>query len=603
MLKAMEHRGPDGDGIYVAPSGACVLGHRRLSILDLSDAAAQPMVSLDKGRALSFNGEIYNYLDLKERLSLPVRDFQSSGDTELLFKWLQHRGGMALADLNGMFAFAYWDDQVGELMLARDGFGQKCLFYYDDGEVLVFASELRALVASGLVPRKISQQASLNYLAYGWIQEPQTILEGVKILSAGHLLRVSAVDRKPVLVNHARPSTRKVKADGPALRQAFSEAVERTLISDVPIGLFLSGGIDSAAIAAMAVRRQGASLRTLTVTFPDLDKKKSEGEGALRTAQYLGTDHSEVHISSQDLLGLLPQALDAMDQPSMDGLNIFLVSYGARQAGLKVALSGLGGDELFGGYHTFRDIPRQLWLRRHAGRLAGPLKALGKSQGPWHGRLEKMIEILQEPATLMAQYHVRRKLFSFAQIKRLVPEAGHGDDGSLMDPYLTRLLDSFQKEFALPDAIGLFEAHEYMSRILLKDSDVMGMAHSLEIRCPFLDREFSQLAQALPAESRVPRCRPKDAFVQALAGDLPPSVFGPKRGFSLPFQQWQTKELRADISETLHGLSRHLPWIDQRAVDSLWQAFLTHPQRVGWARPWSLFVLARYARNLAVQWP
>lgn len=598
MLEAMRYRGPDGGGTYVSPSGNCVLGHRRLSILDLSEAAAQPMLSPDQRFALSYNGEIYNFSELRAKLPDSEKIARSSGDTEVLLRMLAQQESRCLDELNGMFVFAFWDEAQQKLLVARDGFGQKPLYYARVGELLVFASEQKALLASGLVKKDLDIESTLSFLSYGWCQEPATMLREVKTLPHGYFLRVELGQSDFEPSNYSVASVGK-RACGPEeLRDLFGQAVSRTLVSDAPIGLFLSGGIDSSAVAAAASKASGKSLHTLTVTFPD-SESDSEGIFAREIADRWGTRHTEVPISGSEMLRLLPRSLAAMDQPSMDGTNTYLVAYGARQVGLKAALSGLGGDELFGGYASFGDLPRILEWRSKLG-LLSPLITSALDFSPrWNRRLGKSRDIFLEPGDLAHQYFVRRQVFSDRQLEYLAPSVVSDFSKPYLDPDLLAKLQAVARESALSDAIGFMESNFYMCQILLRDSDVMGMAHSLEIRNPFLDKEFSRRVQAMGAETRKFGPSPKRAFVEAMGDWLPESCSRPKKCFALPFKHWLLDELRSEVDQGLRTLGAQIPWIDQKAVDELWENFQKHPDQVGWARPWLLFVLSHYLRSLA----
>lgn len=594
MVEALRHRGPDGEGYYRSPSGTCLLGHRRLAILDLSDAAAQPMVSPDAQYAFVYNGECYNYHAMKAALTANGESFTSTGDTEVLFCLLRKRGRACLSGLNAMFAFGFWDEAQQTLLLARDRFGQKPLYHARIGSLLLFASELRALLASDLVERRISPAAIRSYLAYGAVQGPETIVDGVRLLPAAHYLEYQAEGRESN-GGYWTPPTDKQPLAAEALRDEFRKAVERHLISDAPIGLFLSGGIDSSAIAAAAVRtRTGPPPVSLAVVFPDAPSH-CEQEHARRMARHAGTDHHEIPLTGSELLARLPSAIAAMDQPTVDSINTEVVSYAARCAGLKVALSGLGGDELFGGYPSFRDVPRLVsWLR--------PMRAvMGKIVGsisdaaPYSRRSAKIMDLISCPGDPVGVYLARRRLFTSAQVQSLLPsDPRNGWSADIPDETyqdFARLAEPREP----PDAIGLLEMRAYMENMLLRDSDVMGMAHSLEIRVPFLDADFSGAALRLDSGARVPSRIPKARLVEALGDWLPrENVERPKQGFTFPFVHWMQKELRGEMEGGLEALAARCPLIAPGFTKALWLRFLARPDSVGWSRPWSLYILSTY---------
>ena len=593
MAASMRHRGPDGQGVYVSPTGRCVLGHCRLSILDLSDSAAQPMLSADRSHALVYNGECYNFQEIRNEFHKCGETFLSSGDTEVILKLLVREGNSALSKINGMFALALWDDRNQELVLARDRYGQKPLYVFRSGKLTLFASEVRSLLASGLVPRKADPDAIRGYLAYGAVQEPYSIVSGVSILRPGSYMTLQVDGKGKTDCYWECPSNGKAVAPD-ELREKFCSAVKRHLVSDVPLGLFLSGGIDSSAVTAAATRSANAEIKTLSVVFPD-QPSQSEAKYASQMASLSGTEHCEIPITGQDLLGLLPNALDAMDQPTGDAINTYIVSRAASQAGLTVALSGLGSDELFGGYPSFSDVPKMLRIRRLLGWCNGCGANLLQHFGLFSIKLSKMMEMLDAPADIVNSYLVRRRVFSSRQIKRIAPGlAGEGWDHGLNENYMSQL-HSMVKSLEIHDAVGLLEMQAYMGQMLLRDSDVMGMAHSLEIRLPFLDTDFSSFVLGLAPETRIPRRQPKWLFTEAMGEWLPREISGrDKWGFTLPFKNWMLRELKKEVLDGILNLPRVCSEMKQDVLLKLWEQFCVQPEKIGWFRLWSLFVLGRY---------
>ncbi len=495
MNEAMKHRGPDGRGVWCDDARSVFLGHVRLAIIDTSDAALQPMVSGNGRYVMVYNGECYNFRDLRRILEAEGCRFRSQSDTEVVLEWVASRGIAGLAEIKGMFAFAFWDDREQSLLLVRDRFGIKPLYYAErPGGRLLFASEVRALPASGLIERRVRVEALVDYLLYGFVIEPETIVAGVAMLRAGTWLRWRARGGKAEQGTFfsglsGRPDGR---VSLPEMRERFVGAVESHLVSDVPLGAFLSGGVDSSAVVGAMSKSRGAAVKTLTVTFPDA-VDYSEGDHARRWARKCGTDHTEVPLTGEDLLRLLPRALSAQDQPTVDGVNTFVVSRAARDAGLTVALSGLGGDELFGGYPSFRDVPRALRWRSLLGGL-GPL--LGRAaEGffpPFHRQPAKIADLLQAPPELADMYAARRRLFSPFQCAKLYP-------GFAPSPRSSFGIDSHAADLHPLDRVSLLEQTFYMRNQLLRDSDSMSMACSLEIRVPFLDADFVETAWAAGA--------------------------------------------------------------------------------------------------------
>lgn len=594
MTNAMVRRGPDGGGFYVAESGQCVLGHRRLSILDLSSASAQPMTSSDGRYHLSYNGEIYNFSVLRSQLEQSGIQFHSKGDTEVLLHVLATWGVQGLARVNGMFALALWDERERTLLLARDRFGQKPLYWARVSQGIVFASEIRAMLASGLVPAKLDQAGLQGYLSYGAVQEPKTIIQSVQALPRGCYLLLSAeskdsIHRLPKLNNSLR-----IASVG-ELRDLFAAAVNRHLISDVPVGCFLSGGLDSSAIVAAAVHGQQSELHTLSVVFPDAIEL-SEQSYANNIAEKYHTRHQEIPINNDELRVLSEKAIHAMDQPTGDAVNTFIVAHAASQAGLKVALSGLGGDELFGGYPSFTDVP--MMIKYHTAlRPVGLLftQAAGILDA-WNRRNGKRKDFFEAPRSVLNAYLTRRRAFTSRQLGALCHMYAQAEWISGVPAETSSGLEARTRGMALPDAIAFLELEFYLGNMLLRDTDTMGMWHSLEIRAPFLDAEFSEAILSLDPDVRIPRKLSKWKLVEILGDWLPAGLAQrPKQGFVLPFERWLSGSWRNDVEAGLKALPKLAPF-DDHAIQDLWTAFLKAPAHVGWFRVWQLYVLSQYLR-------
>lgn len=604
MHEALRHRGPDGEGVWQSPGGQVLLAHRRLSILDLSECGRQPMVSADGRHVIAYNGECYNFRDLQSRDALRGLAWRSTSDTEVVLELLARQGSDALPELAGMFAGALWDERERSLLLFRDRLGIKPVYYATPQPGLfVFASEVRALLASGLVERRLDRAALESFLAYGFVQSPLTIIEGVRELPPAHWmsLRPGGTPAPRRYWTIPFPAAGESEPAGPELdqriRDLFVSSVERHLVSDVPVGVFLSGGVDSGAILSAVARVSGGITKTVTAAFPDEDVF-DEGQEARRLAQRAGAEHVEVPLSARDLLALLHESLEVQDQPSTDAVNTYIVSRAARQAGLTVVLSGLGGDELFGGYPSFRDVPRALRLHRSLRFLRpGAWEALARAcRGD--RRFVKIAELMRTDGSSLGCYLARRRLFSSSQIHRLLSERPDGWIAGL-EPAAHRDLAALSARLDPIDAVSLGELSVYMGSQLLRDCDVMGMAHSLEIRVPFLDNDLvDAVAAAGPAARRYDEGR-KPAFVRAMDGIIDPAL-GRKRkmGFTMPFERWILGDLREQVEEVLtsnvlDGLGGFRP----AAAAGLWSGFLRNPRRFGWTRPWSLYVLGRYVER------
>jgi asparagine synthase (glutamine-hydrolysing) len=615
MMAAMRHRGPDDEGLHVGSSVA--IGMRRLSIIDLA-GGHQPVFNEDGTIAVVCNGEIYNFRDLRRQLEALGHVFRTRSDTEVVVHAYEQWGADCVCRLRGMFALAIHevpdrtDGKSERLFLARDRLGIKPLYYTCVDGTVLFASEVRALLATGRVPRRLSLTALDGYLLFGSVGEPMTLVEGVYSLPPGHRILLDA-QRQPREVcpepywdfpasatgtSAAGITDRRKALD--QLRPLLEEAVRLHLFADVPVGIFLSGGIDSTALAALASREQ-SGVRTFTVVFPE--EEFSEAELARRTAKKFGTDHQELLLSGEEMLGRMDDAVAALDQPSMDGINTYFVSGAVQQAGLKVALSGLGGDEVFGGYPTFRLTPRLQKLAALAGWVPRPLRswgaALASRWGEHHGRADaarKLAALWREPAQLPHPYFYLRLLFTPEQVTTLRAGKPESDYDLGWRRWLAQSgaaaesLDSFT-------AVSLLEARSYLVNTLLRDTDAVSMAHSLEVRVPFLDHSVVEFVAKLPPSLKRLRKTPKALLVDALRDLLPSEVISqPKRTFTFPWERWLRgalcEQVAAGITHVPDGLR---PLVSTDAFQSVWQAFLEG--RTGWARPWSLYVLNQWVRH------
>jgi asparagine synthase (glutamine-hydrolysing) len=626
MAAAMIHRGPDEDGFLVNDQRApgIALGMRRLSIIDLP-GGHQPIWNEKQNVAVVFNGELYNYGELRQRLQLSGHTFSTSSDTEVLVHGWEEWGEDLLPELRGMFAFALLDLRkhfatVPVLFLARDPLGIKPLYYAQTPQGFAFASELRALLASSVTPRKLSDDALTSYLLFGSLSEPVTLVEGIFSLPPGHALLLHVPDRRrsprvrPWWDPTRSPSARDPKrprdfaAASARLRTNLEDAVRAHLIADVPVGLFLSSGLDSSAIAVLAGRAQ-QGIQSFTLTFPDTPY--DEGPLAKIVAQRAGTHHTEVPLQGRDMLSRVDEAIGALDQPTMDGINTYFVSWAAREVGLKVALSGLGSDELFGGYRTFADTPKlaqlevvsrfvPLAFRRISAPLVnsflarkGSIDAARKASDAW-----LMPDVLPHP------YFFTRLLFPPSEVSRLAEpryrKSSVSSDGATLDPTWLAWLErtSDQAAAAQPVAgVSWLEMRTYMVSTLLRDTDCVSMARSLEVRVPFLDTPLVEFVSALPDEARIEPGVSKGLLRAALAGLIPPEILNQKkRTFTLPWENWLRTALKPRIEASLKDLAPALKsQLHAAGVRLVWDNFLAG--RTTWSRPWSLYVLNEWCRQ------
>jgi asparagine synthase (glutamine-hydrolysing) len=626
MAGAMVYRGPDEDGFLVNDPRVpgLALGMRRLSIIDLA-GGQQPVWNESRNVAVVFNGELYNYKELRERLTLAGHRFASKSDTEILVHGWEEWGEDLLPELRGMFAFALLDLRkhfatVPVLFLARDPLGIKPLYYAQTSHGFVFASELRALLASNLVPRNLSQDALTSFLLFGSVSEPVTMVDTVFSLPPGHRLLLHLPDRRrsprprpwwdPSRSAAARDPKRPRDFDSAAreLRPLLEDSVRAHLIADVPVGLFLSSGLDSTAIAALGARAQ-KGIRSFTLSFPDTPY--DEAPLARLVAQRTGTNHTEVPLHGADMLARLDEAVAALDQPTMDGINTYFVSWAAREVGLKVALSGLGGDELFAGYQTFRDTPRLQRLKMLSHFVPGPFRRISAplvrsfaARNASADAARKAGDAWTLPDALPHSYFFTRLLFPLSEVSRLTEPkfriSSVAADGATLDPtwlgWLERASD--QANLLEPIAgISWLEMRTYMASTLLRDTDSVSMARSLEVRVPLLDTPLVEFMCALPDHARVQPGHSKALLRSALDGILPTEVLDQKkRTFTLPWEEWLRTSLRPRVEASLANLAPALePHLHTAGVRSVWDNFL-HAQTT-WSRPWSLYVLNEWCRH------
>jgi len=626
MASTMLHRGPDEDGFFSndSRSPGTALGMRRLSIIDLR-GGHQPVWNEAQDVCVVFNGELYNYRELRQRLSLLGHRFSTKSDTEILVHGWEEWGEELLHELRGMFAFALLDLRhhfatVPLLFLARDPLGIKPLYYAQTSEGFCFASELRAILASRTVPCKLSPDALTSYLLFGSVSEPVTLLETVFSLPPGHRLLLHLPERRRT--PRARPwwdPSRSPASRDPQRPRDFAEAAQKLsillddsirahLIADVPVGLFLSSGLDSSAIAALAARAQ-QGIQSFTLSFPETPY--DEAPLARIVAERTGTHHSEIPLRGSDMLARIDEAVFALDQPSMDGINTYFVSWAARQVGLKVALSGLGGDELFAGYPSFVDAPKLARLQSAAHFLPGPFRRVSSpllkalfTRGSSPDAARKLSDAWQMPDVFPHPYFFTRLLFPPSELHRLIDPLFHssnvGPDGESLDPtwlaWMERAADQAKSMESIA-GISWLEMRTYMDSTLLRDTDSVSMARSLEVRVPLLDTPLVEFMCALPDSARVQPHQKKALLLKALDGILPAEILHQKkRTFTLPWEEWLRTSLKPKLEKSFSDLAPALaPHLHAAGVRGVWDNFL-HGQTT-WSRPWSLYVLNEWCRR------
>jgi asparagine synthase (glutamine-hydrolysing) len=547
MTTRMRARGPDGEGLWQSPDGRVALGHRRLSIIDLSSAGAQPMVDPATSNVIVFNGEIYNYRELKRELEAAGQRFRSGSDTEVLLHLYTRHGEVMVERLRGMFAFALWDARQRRLVLARDPHGIKPLYYTDDGRTLRFASQVKALLAGGGISDAPSPAGMAGFFLWGHVPEPWTWVDAIKALPAGCTLTIE--HGKPAAAPRRyfdlREAILAAEQSAPLACDVIEEvlgAVEDSIrhhqVADVPIGAFLSAGRDSTLIATLAAHQSSAPLRTLTLGFDEYrGTPNDEVPVAERVAELLGVRHETCRIRREDFEAARQSIVEAMDQPSIDGVNTWFVARAAAQTGLKVALSGLGGDELFGGYPSFQQVPRVARRMRLLAAMPWVGRAFRFALAPVirHVANPKWAGLAEYGGTLHGAWLLRRALFMPWELQNLMP-VELAREGLAALGVKTDLRARIQGIRNPQLAVMALEMGGYMRNQLLRDADWAGMAHSLEIRVPLVDATL--LRRWLPlAAHRFPLSRQR--LIEAADERVAAVVdVRPKSGFSVPVAQW-----------------------------------------------------------------
>ena len=605
MTHAQSHRGPDDEGQSFISVGDHVLvfGQRRLAIQDLTAAGHQPMVHPDTGSQLVFNGEIYNVGSLRSELESLGHNFQGQSDTEVLLHGLDRWGPEYLKRLYGMFALGFYNARTRSLLLARDPLGIKPLYVASVAGRVLFASEVRAILASMLVTRELDPAGVASLLAFGAVQQPMTLFRDIKSFPAGCHETFDSEGRSDGPVRYwefpqADPRITEAEAIG-RLRALLHTALQEHMISDVPVGVFLSSGLDSTIVAALA-GRYTAYLRSFTVGFPD-QPDLSELALARETAQLFGLEHCEINVTGDEAEHATLEWLDALDQPSFDGLNVYLIAKATRARGIKVALSGQGGDELFGGYPSFSDVGRLhrilgglQWVPASVRQTLCSVGSVGRSEAV----RQKLVDIVSTDGSVIDLFLQRRRAMSDAQLRSLGIDAKPlGLTCGFQHPAALRDLSLSSSD--VTHAVSVLESVIYLGNMLLRDGDANGMAHGLEIRVPLLDRRLIDYAFSIPGRVRLPNGRAdKHLLRRAFSSELRPSLLQQsKRGFTLPIRRWMTGRLRRLCEEALSELKRQ-PIIRPGGVDAIWASFRASPESPIWSRAFALVVLGYYLRTL-----
>lgn len=501
MMNALIHRGPDAQGKYL--EGEIAFGHRRLKVIDLSEQANQPMCNEDERIWIIFNGEIYNFIDLRRELESKGHRFKSNSDTEVIVHSYEEWGTACLNKLRGMFAFGIWDATKEVLFLARDRFGIKPLYYYFKSGILIFASEVRAILASGSVTKKLCLEGLESYLDYGGLKEPLTVVEDIRSLMPGHYAVLNKDDLRILkywdlldINDQGYRHDLEPKHIRENLTYLLEETVKSHLVSDVPIGIFLSGGIDSSSLVSLA-SGMTQELRSVSMIFGE--ERFNEARYSRLIAEKYKTRHYEVSLTARSVLSNINSCLKAMDQPTFNGINTYFISKAAREAGLTVALSGLGGDEVFGGYPGFARIPRLMQFLSFWNAMPGFFRK--SASGMFSALMQdttknRKIADFLGAASPGHPYYVTRILFTKQEKRCLLGTSNMMQKAGKMEIGKLKSLDVFNQ-------VSYLEMTNYMTDILLRDADFMSMAHSLEVRVPLVDHRLIEYVFSIPGKFKI----------------------------------------------------------------------------------------------------
>ena len=600
----MKHRGPDSQGIQEFPS--CFLVNARLSIIDLSERGRMPMPSQDEQVWITYNGETYNAAELRADLERRGHSFRTTSDTEVVLHLYLEYGEHFVEKLRGMFAFAIWDARERKLVLGRDRLGIKPLYVYSAGGQLVFASELKALLASGLVPARLDPAGVRAFLQLGHIPLPWSAIRGVTALAPGHIgVWRDGEWRTEAYWSLSPPAQATAAASNGDLARELSEvlldAMRKHLVSDVPVLIFLSGGADSACLGALARAAGAQNLSAMTVGFGE--SEFDESQLTRRTADALGIPLEVVTLEAQRVEADLDHAIWALDEPSVDGLNSYWISKLGAEAGFKVALSGQGGDELFGGYESLA------WFERFntAARWAKPLPAmpLGRmlDQNAFPFRWRKLSYLVGADDPFVAAQLAVKVLFLDRDVRELVSPSfsnnGHHAEAREHLQFWSKQVENED----LRERLAFMDIHTHLEPRLLRDLDAMSMAHSIEVRPVFLDHKVVEFLRPVPAQVRMQK---KKLLLDAAKRFLPAALLEDlasrrKRTFTFPFQRWLSNDLRGALKEAFApDRLRRTGILEPAAVNRVWEHYERSESAVGWSRIWNLFVLERWCEIMQI---
>ena len=582
-FSAITHRGRNNQDYVYLDEHKTYFGHTRLSILDTSDSANQPMWDSTGQFLIIFNGEVYNFKEIKEKIqNIKKISWKSSGDTEVVIEAYALWGPKCIEMFRGFFAFSIYDSKTGDIFIVRDRLGIKPLYYFHDESGIVFASEIRPFEKLNII-RGLNKNSFSGYLRYGSFVSKETPYEGIQMLEPGHSLfyrkAANSIEKKcywSINWSDKYDATREEILK--IIQNELLNSVNLRLISDVPLGVFLSGGIDSSAVVSLA-KEFRSDIDTFSVVYED--QGYSEKTYIDKVVQRFGTRHHEIRLGYKDLLSIFEEYASSLDIPSVDGLNTFLISHYTKKAGITVALSGLGGDELFAGYPMFSEAKRvnsfysiaPYPARRQLGKLISKLAT--------NSRLNRVGELLQKTKNYDHYLAMKREIFSDNDINALL-----GSD------FLSTRLPSFCSRDAIEpiDQVSAFELCRYMSDTLLRDGDNMSMSAGLEIRFPLIDHKLVEVLAKTPTEYKIDRNKPKNLLVDALPTPIPDAcIYRPKMGFTLPLENWLRKEEIVNYMNPIMNSNSSI--VDTEIMKKYWNSFLNRESGNSFAKIWSLYSL------------
>ncbi|MBP7261030.1 MAG: asparagine synthase (glutamine-hydrolyzing) [Bacteroidia bacterium] len=595
MNTAIAHRGPDDEGIYT--EAAISLGHRRLSIIDTSNAGHQPMSSSDGRYTIVFNGEIYNYIQLKKDLS-SYYDFRTLSDTEVILAGFIKYGPNVVKHLQGIFAFAIWDTVEQKLFLTRDHLGVKPVYYSTTNEAFIFSSEIKGILATQLFKPKVDQVSLVDFFRYQRVHAPRTILQNVHVLEPGTYVEIDGKQIKEnryFTLQHTKANSDITRhSAAKEVRSLLEKSMEQQMVADVEVGAFLSGGIDSTVVVGLMSKISSQRINTFSITFSQKDFDESTYSSLV--ARKFNTNHRAIQLHPHDLLEALPDALKALDHPSADGINTYLISKKTREQGIKVALSGLGGDEIFCGYPVYSAVYKLKQMESffllfpssfYTGLFQGAYQLTSKNY------FLKLAESFKGGENYIDNFLLlSRQTYLDHQIEDLLK------DVNLKFNSLQGVSSSFRNgnQDNILSLTSYFEMNTYMTDTLLRDADQMSMVHGLEVRVPFLDLNLVSYVMGLPDHVKKGKYA-KNLLIESTKDILPEEVYNrSKKGFVFPWKYWMKNELHSFCEERINSFALRA-FVKENAIKELWNRFIAEDKSINWSRIWQIVVLEEWLRK------